>query len=278
MNNIQSLYIVTGTTGGIGGEIARSIALEGKSLVLACRNMAKAEKQRECLVEETGNANIWCVELDLSSFDGVYKFIDEIKAFSIPIAALVNNAGVMTRRSELSVNGYEMDFQVNTFSTALLTMMLIPLMCCGSKIVFTTSVTRDVWKLCDDFPCENNFGQLATYGRSKRAITMFAIALSNVLSDRSICVNCADPGVVNSGMITMGRWFDPLADVFFRPFISSVSKGASSAINAMKSGETGKIFYHNRLKNPSESIMRDSKHVYDDILKIINCSIENLFS
>jgi len=43
-------------------------------------------------------------------------------------------------------------------------------------------------------------------------------------------VNAVDPGVVNTGMITMHKWYDPLADIFFRPFIKSPEQGAMTAI------------------------------------------------
>lgn len=270
MNEMRPLYIVTGTTGSIGAEIARSVAQERLPLVLACRNMNKAGLQCEELKREYGYDDITCVHLDLSSFAGVVAFCDEIKALNRPVAALVNNAGVMSRHSSLTFDGYEQDYQVNTFSVALITLLLEPLLENGSTVVFTTSVTRNVWRLSSDFPRENSFGQLSTYGRSKRALTVFAVALAERLKEKGVRVNCADPGVVDTGMITMERWFDPLADVFFRPFISSPKKGASSAINAMKSRETGKIFYHEKVLAPSRSIMDDAvriSSIIEDVLK-----------
>lgn len=266
----KSLCIVTGTTGGIGAEIARAIAFEGKPLVLACRNMRRVEEQCAELMSETGNSDIHCVHLDLNSFEKVAEFCDEIGKMGRRVAVLINNAGVMSRDSRLSVDGYEQDFQVNTLSTALLTMKLLPLMDNGSAMVFTTSVTRNVWQLSETFPKESKFGQLATYGRSKRALTMFAVALAGRLMDRGIRVNCADPGVVDSGMIAMGRWFDPLADIFFRPFISSPKKGATSALNAMKSQKTGKIYYHEKELPPSVSITRDSEKITGIIEQILS--------
>lgn len=40
------------------------------------------------------------------------------------------------------------------------------------------------------------------------------MALAVKAAEYGIRVNCCDPGVVNSGMITMHRWYDPLADIF----------------------------------------------------------------
>lgn len=269
VNPNNPIYIVTGTTGGIGSVIAESVAAERKPLVLACRNMQKAEEQCVLLKKKYGYDDIHAKRLDLGSFAGVKAFCEEIRAMNRPIAALVNNAGVMSRDSVLSEDGYEQDFQVNTFSTALLALLMEPMLQDGAVVVFTTSVTRNVWRLPKCFPQEKSFGQLATYGRSKRAMTMFAVALAEKLKCRGIWVNCADPGVVDTGMITMQRWFDPLADVFFRPFISSPEKGASSAINAMKSGKTGKIYHHNRELQPTKSIVRESQRMYDLIFDVL---------
>ena len=55
-------------------------------------------------------------------------------------------------------------------------------------------------------------------------------------------VNCADPGIVDSSMIHMDRWFDPIADVVFRPLIRTPRNGAVPALRALFSGETGRIF------------------------------------
>jgi hypothetical protein len=59
----------------------------------------------------------------------------------------------------------------------------------------------------------------------------------------------ADPGIVNSNMIHMNRWFDPLADIFFRPFCNNPQKGAIPALNALQSQDTG-LYYVGKDKKP----------------------------
>ncbi|MBQ7823667.1 MAG: oxidoreductase, partial [Bacteroidaceae bacterium] len=44
-------------------------------------------------------------------------------------------------------------------------------------------------------------------------------------------VNAADPGIVNTKMITMEQWFDPLTDILFRPFIKTAEQGAATAVH-----------------------------------------------
>ena len=70
------------------------------------------------------------------------------------------------------------------------------------------------------------------------------------IRDKGISVNAADPGIVDSDMITMHSWVDPLANLFFRPFISSPRKGAIGASYSASSPDTdnitGEIFTKHR--------------------------------
>ena len=61
---------------------------------------------------------------------------------------------------------------------------------------------------------------------------------------RGVKVNLCDPGVVDTGIIAMDRWFDPLADIFFRPFIRSVANGARPALRALfaPAGDSPRIY------------------------------------
>lgn len=232
------LYIVSGATGGIGGAVAEALARQGKPLMLACRNMKAAAKKVEQLTDATGNTDIQALMLDLSSFDAVRHFVEEVKRLERPVAALVNVAGAMSRDSSLTADGYELDIQVNCLSTALLARLLAPMIPSGGHIIFTSSVTRKIWNLADVFPHEPHFSQLGTYGRSKLALTIFAHHFAAQVKAQGIRVACADPGVVNTGMISMHRWFDFLADIFFRPFISSPAQGARPMLAALSDEDT----------------------------------------
>ena len=216
------LYIVTGATGGIGGAVAEALAREGKTLVLACRNVNAAEALAHRLRNDVQGVEILVLHLDLSSFNGVRRFVDDLKKLYRPVAALVNVAGTMTRHSTPDASGVELDYRVNCLSTALLARLVSPLMPPRSHIVFTTSVTRMLWDIPQAFPREGKFSQLATYGRSKLALTVFAHSLAEA-------------------MITMHRWFDRLADILFRPFISTPRKGAEPLLRALADDATCRL-------------------------------------
>jgi NAD(P)-dependent dehydrogenase (short-subunit alcohol dehydrogenase family) len=69
-----------------------------------------------------------------------------------------------------------------------------------------------------------------TYANSKLASLLFTLELSEKLEHDGIMVNSVDPGIVDTNMLTMHKWFDPLTDIFFRPFIKTEDQGAKTSI------------------------------------------------
>ena len=134
---------------------------------------------------------------------------------------------------------------MNYYGPKELTEAILPRLGFRGVVVNTISVTAFLSHLSDaDFqPDPKRFGQLRTYGKAKLALLRYTRELAAGHPD--LIVNATDPGIVNSNMIAMGRWFDPLADVIFRPFCKSPAKGAIPAINAITSGLSGRYFLGN---------------------------------
>ncbi len=257
----QGYYIVTGATGSIGRAICRQLLSEGKSVIATYRNAHRKEQLLDELCRSiSGRATIECELLELDKQASIRDFCNRISGTRIH--ALINNAGAMNRYYRLTNDGLEHTMAVNFFGTVLLTRLLLPHIEPTGCIIFTTSVTRRLHRLTAElpFPTEKNFSQLGTYGRSKLALTHYAMHLADELQGQHIRVNCADPGVVDSGMITMHRWFDPLADLFFRPFISSPERGAESALQAIVSPLTGMIFHHSRFHAIGRELRHNDAH------------------
>lgn len=268
----DSLYIITGATGGIGRALTVSLALEGKALVLACRNTNAANILAREVIEKTGNEDITVLPLDLASFDSIRAFVIQLKALDRPVAALVNNAGVMTRKSDITRDGFERTVQVNYLGTALLCLLVAPLVEIGGRVVLTTSVTRIVSHIPDQFPYESNFSQLGTYARSKLALTLFGIYLTTTLKTQGVLVACSDPGVVNTNMITMNRWFDRIADLVFRPMISTPAEAAQITKDAIETTETG-LIYNGKDTKRVVSMLKDKDtfvNLLNNTLRILN--------
>lgn len=228
--------LLTGATGGIGREIAAALAARGEQMILGCRN---AEKARELLSELPGNHEV--VELDLADEKSVRAAAEALAGKELK--GVIHNAGTMERRYRTDALGREITMAVNYWNTRLLTELLLPRLQKGARIVFTTSLTRYLPLRTNSLEVnELSFSQLITYALSKKALTRYAADLSA----QGVGVNCADPGVVDTGMISMDRWFDPLADRLFRPFIRNARKGAEPALRAFTSPSTGLIFCRRR--------------------------------
>lgn len=234
--------LVTGATGAIGKEIVRQLASQGHRLILCCRSRKKGEMFAASLKEEFGTLPELLV-VDLSDSTTVSRAVNSMTG--VKIDAIINNAGVMNAKYILDRDGHEDTLNVNYHNTRLLTDLLIPHLSRRGAIVFTTSPTRNWFpfqKIREDIPREN-FGQLSTYALSKKLITRYAARLCIQLESRGIRVNCADPGVVDTPMLRMGRWYDRLADIVFRPFCLKPATAAKAACRALLSDKSGCIFH-----------------------------------
>lgn len=243
----KSCIIVTGAGGSIGTAITSHFAACGKRVIMACRNLSKDTPLRDNLnAQYDGEVEI--KRLDLSSFDSIVAFAQSLQEDNYTIEALINNAGVMCKNYSTTSEGYETTIGVNFVGTVLLTKLLLPIMQENAHIVFTTSLTRYIGTVDTHFYdlTSRNYKRFKGYSRSKLATTLYAAHLAKQLANSKIYVNAADPGVVDTGMIHMDAWFDPLADRLFRPLISTPRQGALSAITAATAQVSGHIFEKER--------------------------------
>lgn len=225
-------------------EITRAVACAGYRVVMACRNPQSAEPKRQLLMRETGNSCIEVKGINLASLASVSSFADEMLERDEPLSLLMNNAGTMETKRRLTEDGLEQTVSVNYVAPYLLTRKLLPLMGEGSRIVNMVSCTYAIGRL--DFPDfflrgkRGSFWRIPIYSNTKLALTLFTLDLANRVRDRGITVNAADPGIVSTNIITMHMWFDPLTDIFFRPFIRTPRQGAATAVSLLLDEEAGK--------------------------------------
>lgn len=241
--DVKPLYVITGATGALGRVLSKRIASQGKAVVLASRDFDKCEKLAQELKSTTLNEDITPLHLDLSSFARVKAFVAELSEMNRPLAALINNAAVLSRRRKTSADGYEFTIQVNFLSTVLLSMLVVPMFKeTGGRIVMTTSLMRSFTSLPYEFPAVSNFVPLTTFAQSKLALTLFSIYMSTTLRTRHVSVNCADPGIINAGMLTLSHWLDMVRDRVGQTLIHNPEDGAIAAMRALESSDTGFIF------------------------------------
>lgn len=136
----RKAYIITGPTSGIGRLTALELAKHG-TVVLVGRDRKKLDEV-QAIIEQRGQhaASVVC---DLSDPASVQRAAAEIIALDLPIAGLLNNAGVMQMRPTKNAQGWDMTFATNHLGPFALTEALIPHLRDGTNVVFVCSATED---------------------------------------------------------------------------------------------------------------------------------------
>jgi NAD(P)-dependent dehydrogenase (short-subunit alcohol dehydrogenase family) len=133
-------YLITGPTSGIGRSTALELAKHG-TVVLAGRDRGKLDEVRRTIERAGGQAVP--VVCDLSDGASVRRAAAEIIAFGLPLAGLVNNAGILEMRATKNAQGWDTAFATNHLGPFALTEALIPQLPDGATVVFVCSGVED---------------------------------------------------------------------------------------------------------------------------------------
>ncbi|MFI7148148.1 SDR family NAD(P)-dependent oxidoreductase [Nonomuraea sp. NPDC050022] len=136
----RKAYIITGPTSGIGHRTALELAKHG-TVVLVGRDQGKLGKVRET-IERAGRHAV-AVVCDLSDLTSVRRAAAEIIALDLPIAGLVNNAGIHEMRATKNAQGWDTTFATNHLGPFVLTEALMPHLPDGANVVFLCSGVED---------------------------------------------------------------------------------------------------------------------------------------
>uniref|UniRef100_M4FA25 3-oxoacyl-[acyl-carrier-protein] reductase n=1 Tax=Brassica campestris TaxID=3711 RepID=M4FA25_BRACM len=247
--------IITGGTSGIGAETTRVLAKRGVRVVMAVRDMKKAEIVKERIVRESPEADIVLLEIDLSSLSSVARFCSQFLSQDLPLNIIINNAGIFSPNLEFSEEKIELTFATNFLGHYLLTEMLIKKMIDTAKksgiegrVINLTSVIHSWVKPdCFSFPellHPIKYNGTKAYAQSKLATILHAKALSRRLKDRNanVTINAVHPGIVKTGIIRAHKGL--LTDSLFliaSKLLKSVSQGAATTCYVALSNETKRI-------------------------------------
>jgi len=240
----NGLVIITGASGGLGQEVTTALAKEGYSIIMACRSPETAYPICNQIKELSGNDQIEVRSLDLACLDSVFSFTEQLITEGRPVLRLINNAGVLTTNNPKTKQGLNTITCVNYIAHYLLTRRIVSLMPPGARIVNTTSCTHIIGKIDKNFfekGKDGKYNRFAVYANSKLALILFTQKLAKEIKEQDIIVNIADPGIVNTNMIKMNSWFDPLTDILFRPLIKTRQQGASTTIHLATSTDMNTI-------------------------------------
>ncbi|XP_064202191.1 retinol dehydrogenase 12-like [Anguilla rostrata] len=256
--------IITGANTGIGKETAKDLAKRGARIIMACRDMGRAESAHKEVVEDSKNQNIVVRKLDLADTKSIREFAEVINKEEEQVNILINNAGIMMCPFSKTVDGFEMQFGVNHLGHFLLTHLLFDLIkkSAPARIINLSSMAH-AWgtiKL-DDINSEKGYSDKKAYGQSKLANILCTRSLAQRLQGTGVTVYAVHPGVVQTEL--WRHLSAPLKVTFavMKPFTKTSVQGAQTSIYCAVApeleNETGQYYSDCAQANPSTAAKDD---------------------
>ncbi|HEX5009256.1 MAG TPA: SDR family oxidoreductase, partial [Planctomycetota bacterium] len=248
--------IVTGSNSGIGLETARSLATRGATVILACRDLGKAQAARDDIARSSGRDDLQVLALDLGSKASIRAFAHQFRASHGRLDVLVNNAGVWSPSRRTTSDGFELTFGVNHLGTFLLTHELLPVLGASapSRVVVVSSALHSRGRMhWDDLQFERaRYSGSAAYSQSKLANVLFTLGLARRLEGRGVTVNAVHPGVVATELT---RDYPRLLVRLLQLFQLTPEQGAACSLYVATSPEvaalTGQYFEKSKPRMPA---------------------------
>lgn len=253
--------LISGANSGLGFEAARQLAKQGHEIILLCRNKEKGEQAVKDIRAFSGNSKIHLYAANLAVQKSVEQVAEQIKKDFSKLDVLLNNAGGVFSKFELSQDGIEMTIANNHFNYFWLTYYLFDLLKKGTdaRIVNVASDSHYQAKTIDveSFYKKKNYFVLKAYEQSKLANVLFTYYLAEKAKPFNITVNALHPGFVYTpiGSKNGNTFFGVVWSTFSKLFGLTVEKGAGSHIYLAGSDEvkgiTGKYFHNCKAKKSS---------------------------
>jgi NAD(P)-dependent dehydrogenase (short-subunit alcohol dehydrogenase family) len=178
--------IITGTSRGIGFELALQFANAGHQV------LALSRKTHQALL---AHANITCLSVDLSNEMELHQVTDFLSSTWKSVDAIVHNAGSLLLRpfAETTQHDFENIYKVNVFGVANLTRICLPYLQKGSHVVTISSMGGVQGSL--------KFAGLAAYSSSKGAVITLSELLAEEYKEQGISFNVLALGSVQTEML-----------------------------------------------------------------------------
>lgn len=249
------IFIITGGNTGLGYQTARALVKRGATVIIACRDLLKAEEAVKKIQAETSEGKLIALELDLESFASIRTFCEVIKNDYADFACLINNAGMAMRGTKSSKEGFEIHAATNHLGHFLLTNLLLDLIKKNnSRVVVVSSKLHEKGVINFD-----NFGQTeSSYYKSKKQNQLYADSklmtfyFAKELYRRGIDAHVCCPGLSYTDFFrNFGLRFYHF--IIFSPvvllFLRSAQQAAQNIVHCATDNENTKD------KNPSSSFI-----------------------
>lgn len=281
---MRKIILITGTSSGIGKETAMTLAKQGHQLIIHGRNPEKSKAVYEEIIQESGNKNIDLYTADLSLMSEVRAFSDKIRKKYDHIDVLINNAGgQFGSEREVTAEGHEKTFAINTLAPFLLTHLLLPLLrkSQSGRVVTVSSESYKTGGEVDwnDVEFEKKYSLIRSYGLSKR----YALWIMNEFSEKlkaenihNVTINSLEPGSTPSGLQRVSGEGTIMKIIMFlwKPLTNSMEEAAATSIYLATSneveGKTGGFYGKMKEKNIPQRFTskEDQKKIWEYCLRI----------
>ncbi len=240
----QRVVMVTGSTGGLGREIARELANRGDHVIVHGRNQERGRALVDAISEASGSARFYVA--DFGDLNAVKALAKAIQSDYCRLDVLVNNAGIALPgdKRRLSEDGQELHFQVNYLAGYLLAESLLPMLreSEDGRIVNVSSLGQAPVDF-DDLTLEKDYSLGRAYSVSKHAQIMHAKSLAEDPLNASIKINALHPSTF---MDT-----DMIAELGAEPR-TSVLTGRDAVIRLIDEDVDSGDFYDVQKKTPAQ--------------------------
>ena len=242
--------LVTGSTDGIGREIALQLARMGHRVLVHGRDIEKGARVLDEINRESCNENLALYISDFADLTSLVQMGKEIQREQERLDVLIHNAGIFSPEHVITRDGNELTFQINHLAPFLLTHLLLDLMkkSVPAKIVNVASAAHYSAQASyfDDLKGEKTYSSFSAYSFSKLANILFSRELAERLEGSGVTSNSLHPGTIETNMLRIsygggGRSVEEGAET---PIFLSVSEEVE--------GVSGKYFSSKREKLPSE--------------------------
>jgi len=259
--------LVTGASNGIGKAAAVALGRMGAELSLVCRDRGRGEAALAEIAAASGGRRPTLYLADLGVQAQIRRVADEILASGRPIHVLLNNAGLINLKRELTADGLEATFAVNHLGYFLLTSLLLERIreSAPARIV---NVASDAHRFArrgldfDDLQSERGYAGMTVYGRSKLANILFTRELARRLEGSGVTVNAVHPGAVATGFAQNNGVLSRLVMFLGRAVMRTPEKGAETSVHCCTAPElanvNGRYFANSREARPNRFATNDA--------------------
>jgi NAD(P)-dependent dehydrogenase (short-subunit alcohol dehydrogenase family) len=236
----RKVVLVTGSTDGLGREVALRLGAQGAHVIVHGRNRQRGDSV-VAAINNGGRGTARFYAADFASLAQVRDFARTIQRDYPRLDVLVNNAGIWLSENsrQLSADGHELHFAVNYLSGFLLTRTLLPLIADATpgRVIIVASVAQQAIRF-DDVMLANGYSDSRGYAQSKLAQVMFSYDLADELRQTGVVVASLHPATMMPTTMVLSRNAQPR---------STIEAGAEAVLNLINSPEIQTGQYYNGL-------------------------------